>query len=218
MSDDVQQQRDYEEAQYALAEGDVDTARDCLKRMLRRAPNDPGTLELSGDFARMRGEFVKAEKLYQKMTEVSNDPSVRGVSLLNRGLLYDQQGDPRKAKPMFLQAAEVFQQLTQSDRRMYALTSLGNVYMLMGELRDAESAFQQALEVLYETDEQSEGAEEDDETMAHVERQLGTVLRMLGELDRAEKLFQSAIARFERVDDPIDRGQPRLDTADSGKL
>ncbi|MFO0960194.1 MAG: tetratricopeptide repeat protein [Isosphaeraceae bacterium] len=191
MLDDAAQQEDYEAAQEALDDDDLDTVRACLKRMLRRAPDDVRSIEISGDLARTRGEYARAEKLYRKMTDVSDDTAVRGLSCLSIGLVLRDQDDKERARPMLRQAADIFRQVGDTDRLLLALSMLGDVCRDLGALRDGAAAYHEGLNAI--------AANEDDPESDWPGRfalDLGYVYRLLGELDRGLIYLDQARHRF----------------------
>jgi tetratricopeptide (TPR) repeat protein len=201
MSHDLEQQADFEQGQAALFDDDGDAARACLQRMLDRNADDPRTIELGGDIAYSVGEFAKADACYQRLTAVSKDPTVVGISLLSRGLLYEEQGELEHAKQMYQQASEVYQQLGDNDRYLKCLGHLAEVTMTRGEWDESEDALQKARAMLLGT---ADPAADDDEVLGLIAQQLGTIAHERDEREQAEKWFQEAVDRFRGGDDPLE--------------
>ena len=144
MHDSMQQ--DYLQAQAALAEDRKDDARKWLKRMMARDEADPRTIETLGDFARLRGEAEKADKLYRQLDAFEN-PQTRGIGKFNRAYLHLGQDDPEGAKPLFVEAIALFREARATDRTVASLSGWGHVQLSLGEFREAEAAFRQALQM-----------------------------------------------------------------------
>jgi predicted Zn-dependent protease len=113
-------QADYDEAMQALAEDDMDAARVCLRRLLKSYPDDHRTVELSGDFARLRGEYDKADKLYQRMPTLCKDKEVLALSLVSRGILYAEQDRREEACNLFRKAIPIYRELDDAHRLINA--------------------------------------------------------------------------------------------------
>lgn len=217
MADEDQMQADYEAAMEALSDEDMDTARDCLRRMMKRNPDDPRTVELSGDFARLRGDYEKADAFYMRLPTLSGDKAVLAVSLLSRGILYAEQGKRDEACDLLRQAIELYRQIGDAQRMIAATGNLADTLLEAGRLAEAAEAFQSALELAQEDarlepDPEGDGEGETDDdsqtgkafTVASLERELGEVCRMLGELDRAATCFRNAMVTFEEADDELE--------------
>lgn len=204
MSTDAMQE-DYESALDALADENMDAARECLSRMLDRDADDPRSLEVSGDFARLRGDVKKAERLYGRMAEVSDEPRWLAASLMSRGYLAVELEQRSAARECFEQAIPIFSQLGETELCSQLLASLGTVHEESGDFKQARQAYQQSLAIALERLQSEIPAEEAEELLfvvGSLERELGTVLRLTGNLDEAESIFERARQRFEQLDEP----------------
>jgi tetratricopeptide (TPR) repeat protein len=198
MSQEHEQQSDFEQGQEHLCDGNDDQAEACLNRMLERNPNDPRTIELAGDYAFAMGNYEEADRRYQQLTEVSDDATVLGTSLLSRGLLYEEQDQLDEAKAMFIQATEIFQNLEDHDRSLKCLGHLAEVTMVRGELAESEAALQQARQMLKQD---ITPQAEDGEVLGLIAQQLGTIAYEQSDLTQAEKWFQEAVDLFRGGED-----------------
>ena len=138
-------QDDYENALVALADEDQDEARKYLKRMLDRNPDDYRSAEISGDFARLRGDAANAEKHYRRMVDLSEDPSVHGLSHMSVGILYTELGRVEEAADCIRQAAMLFEATGSTTQLLHALTALGHNYAERGKLAEAAEVFERSL-------------------------------------------------------------------------
>lgn len=213
MADEDQMQADYEAAMEALSDDDTDAARDCLRRMMKCNPDDHRTVELSGDFARLRGDYDKADAFYMRLPSLSDDKAVLAVSLVSRGILYAEQDMRDEACDLFRQAIELYRGMGDTQRTIAATGNLADTLVEAGRLAEAADAFQSALELAQEdarlhpdTDAETDNGQLGGKafTVASLERELGEVCRMLGELDRAAACFQKAIVTFEEADDELE--------------
>ncbi len=222
MNIDDEVQADYESALAFLMDGDIDSARPCLRRMMKKAPDDLRTLELSGDFARFRGEYDKADGLYRQLVTISDDLDVLAISLMNRGTNYEMQGKRAEAADMYNQAIEAYKQMDDSEGLVSVYSQLGILQMESGQLKSAAATFADALQVIEDRSaivstldvivsvEEEDGREEVDEsvfnefTRANLERELGQVHRMLGDLDLSVDFLISAIDRYRGLDDEVE--------------
>jgi len=221
MSVDDEIQADYESALEFLEEGELDRARPCLRRMMKAAPDDLRTVELSGDFARFRGEHEKADQLYRRLVTLSDELSVLAISLMNRGTNYELQGKRVEATQMYTQAIDAYYEMGDTEGLLCGFSQLGILQTESGHLKAAVSTFTKALALVADPNHQtmqSEGvnASEDDAefaeeerlinelTRGNLERELGQVHRMLGDLDTAIGFFTTAIARYRDIDDQVE--------------
>lgn len=222
MSIDDEVQEDYETALGFLTEGDIDSARPCLRRMMRKAPNDLRTVELSGDFARFRGEHEKADQLYRQLITLSDDLDVLAISLMNRGTNYESQGKRTEASEMYTQAIDAYQELGDYEGLVSVYSQLGILQVESGQLQSAATTFAEALKVLEthaslvssldtiaSVDEDDEESSDDESvfnefTRANLERELGQVHRMLGNLDTSVDFLNSAIDRYREIGDEVE--------------
>ena len=201
-------QADYDEAMQALADEEMDAARACLRRMLKSHPDDHRTLELSGDFARLRGEFDKADKLYQRMTTASDSKEVLALSLISRGILCAEQDRRDDACDLFRKAIPIYRELGETSRLINACGSLGDTLLEAGHLKESADAYREGLTVAKaEFSSDPEEEEQNQFLTAILERDLGQVCRMLGELDLAVEHFHQAMAHFERLEDEVQFAQ-----------
>ncbi len=227
MSIDDEVQADYESALEFLMEGDIDSARPCLRRMMKKAPDDLRTVELSGDFARFRGEHEKADQLYRRLVTLSDDLDVLAISLMNRGTNYEVQGKRAEASDMYTQAIAAYQEMEDLEGLVAAYSQLGILQMEGGHLKSAAEIFSEGLKVIesradsvsildriVSVDDEDDLAEDpDDETVfteftrANLERELGQVHRMLGNLDTSVNFFNSAIDRYRAIEDEVEVAQ-----------
>lgn len=198
MSQELEQQSDFEQGQECLCDGNDEQAEACLNRMLERSPHDPRTIELAGDYAFAMGNYEEADRRYQQLTEVSEDATVLGTSLLSRGLLYEEQDQLDEAKAMFAQATEIFQNVGDHNRLLKCLGHLAEVTMIRGELSESEAALYQAREMLTQA---GSSDAEDGELLGLIAQQLGTIAYENSDLGQAEKWFQEAVDLFRGGDD-----------------
>jgi tetratricopeptide (TPR) repeat protein len=222
MSIDYEVQEDYESALTFLMEGDIDSARPCLRRMMKKAPDDLRTIELSGDFARFRGDHDKADQLYRQLVTISDQLDVLAISLMNRGTNYEMQGKRAEAADMYTQAIDAYQEMGDSEGLVSAYSQLGILQMESAQLKSAAATFAEALKVI-ETRAASVSSldiitsvDEDDEsdldgesvfnefTRANLERELGQVHRMLGDLNLSVDFLNSAIDRYRGLGDDVE--------------
>lgn len=222
MSVDDEIQADYESALDFLMEGDIDSARPCLRRMMKKAPNDLRTVEVSGDFARFRGEHEKADQLYRQLVTMSDDLDVLAISLMNRGTNYEVQGKRAEAADMYTQSIDAYQEIGDYEGLVSVYSQLGILQMESGQLKVAAKTFADALELIetraaqtsnldfIASIEDDDGEDPDDEsvfnefTRASLERELGQVHRMLGDLDRSVDFLNSAIDRYRGLGDDVE--------------
>lgn len=222
MSIDDEVQADYESALELLMEGDIDSARPYLRRMMKKAPDDLRTIELSGDFARFRGEHEKADQLYRRLVTLSDDLDVLAISLMNRGTNYEAQGKRAEAADMYTQAIDAYQEMEDFEGLVSAHSQLGILQMESGLLKLAAESFSLALKVIESIaanvsslDRIASIDEEDDDdpadqavltefTRANLERELGQVNRMLGNLDISVDYLISAIDRYRGLGDEVE--------------
>jgi tetratricopeptide (TPR) repeat protein len=223
MSSDDEIQADYETALEFMAEGDIESARPCLRRMMKKAPNDLRTVELSGDFARFRGEYDKADQLYRQLVTLSDDLDVLAISLMNRGTNYEAQGKRAEATDMYTQAIAAYQQIGDTEGLVSVYSQLGILQMESGQLKSAAESFSEALKVIESPAKSvslldriiSDDGDDDLETermyneftRANLERELGQVHRMLGNLDTSVDFFNSAIDRYRLLEDEVEVAQ-----------
>lgn len=226
MSIDEEVQADYASAIEFLMEGDIDSARPCLRRMMKKAPADLRTIELSGDFARFRGDHEKADQFYRQLVTLSDDLDVLAISLMNRGVNYEVQGKRDEAADMYTQAVDVYQAMDDKVGLVSVYSQLGILQMESGQLKSAAATFGDALElmetraalssnldVIASVEDDGDEIDPDDEsvfsefTRANLERELGQVQRMLGDLDKSVELFTSAIDRYRGLGDEVEVAQ-----------
>lgn len=218
IEDEIQQQ--YELGSSYLVEGDVDSARPCLRTLMKIAPEDVRTIELSGDFARHRGDHEKADKFYRQLVMLSDDAEVLAISLMNRGVNYQVQDRNDEAAEMYTQAIDVYKQMEDNDGLVSCYSQLGALYAEGGKLRQALGLFESALELViarstdgslldsltavdageFETfdglyDEEDEEDDEDDEQIFHEYTRANLELE-IGQINRMLGNLETAVEQI----------------------
>jgi tetratricopeptide (TPR) repeat protein len=227
IEDDIQEQ--YESGAAYLIEGDIESARPCLRKLMKIAPDDVRTIELSGDFARHRGDYDKADKFYRQLVTISDDLEVLAISLMNRGVNYQAQDLNDEAAQMYTQAIDAYKRLEDNEGLVSCYSQLGTLYTDSGKLRPALALFESALElfiahstegslletltaveenefddVLDDEYDEEEGARLFNEyTRANLELEIGQINRMLGNLETAVEQISVAVERYQAIGDDV---------------
>lgn len=191
----------YSEAQEAFSIGDMDAAGDCLEKMMGIDAQAPKTIELQGDFARIRGELKKARKLYSKLESMADSPQSRGEALLNLGFIDLDEDQDEQGRQRFAEAAKLFEETGEVYQQITALVNEAGCAVNAGDLHGGLDAIERCRELARAQDD----PEEFDQAEADLAFRAGHIYRMLGELAKAETALKEAISRFADLDDDIER-------------
>src|SRR6056297_1570059 len=186
---------DYIAAREALIDGDLDTTRSILKRMLAGNPDSLEATELCGDLAHAMGDVNKAERLYLKLAKLSDDPLTQATSQLSRGILASELRQHDQAKALLGAAAEAFGEMGVVNQQALALGNLGTACLDACDLLKAEDVLLQAIDCYTEC--------EDFDAVALVCADLACAYRMMGRLQQAEEMFHRAMDMFETLGEQI---------------
>ena len=109
-----------------------------------------------------------------------------GIVRRNLGTILRKKGQLKEARSQYIAAIDIYRGIPDQPRRLISsLVGLGNIYMDMGQFRGAESAFQEALNLL----EQQENP--DPKRIGELQSLLGMALNHVGEVEAAEALLRS---------------------------
>lgn len=119
----------------------------------QRQRHDPATqaqiANIRGTIARRRGQAQKVLKQSEIALEhCPEDISVAASAWFNRGLAYLMLGDDAQALPALETAQNWNRQAGQSVTECAARGCIASIYLRLGQLSDAEQAYQQVLEQL----------------------------------------------------------------------
>ncbi|MDJ0617493.1 MAG: CHAT domain-containing protein [Calothrix sp. MO_192.B10] len=146
------------------------------------------------------GHYGEAAQVFGEiLAGLGESPSYdRCLTLGRLGRCFREQGQAAQAATLYRQALVELGQLDSSDevkRQMGAMqTDLGDVLTDMGDYEEARKAYEAALAISREQD--------NDHQIAVVQGQLGTLALVQSNLPEAEKRYREALKTFQRLDEP----------------
>ena len=173
----------------------------------------PEYASLLNDYAAVqieRGDFVRAEELYQEVFSIWSGPGEHpvdyAVSLHNLGLLYEKQGKYDKAESLLKRDLEITLRVLGEKHPSVAhsLESLAVAYTAQGKYTDAEPLFRQSLNLYRESGGEKTAA------CARVLNNLGFLYVQIGNFESALPLLQRALELRKTL-----LGPDHFDTLDS---
>lgn len=168
------------------------------------------------------------------LSQSRNDLFLLGRLCLDRGYIYQRNGDLLQAKTHYQQAALCFQSINDSCRYALSLSRLANIQRMMGQFEDARVCLENAINrlpsddpflvltymtlgwVAYDRSEWSASQKYfefalqlsqkvgDKQREAHLLRDIGSSLQAQSQFDLAIEKYQEAIVKLEAIEDAYD--------------
>jgi len=183
-------------------------------RRTRATENLAGTLNNLASLYKGRGDYARAEPLFQRALAIysnlstgdysdatRNDASESVAETLSQiALMYADKGDFERAEPLYLRALDISLKVQGAESPSVAsrLNNLAVLYYEKGDYARAEPLYLRALNISVKV----QGA---DPEVAQVLNNLGRLYSAKGDYTRAEPLFRRALAIQERALGPQDR-------------
>lgn len=183
-------------ARIATQAGDTTTAVEAWRFIITHRASDTNAWNALGQLHFILGDMDAANDCYRKLHQLEpEDDELYAISLGNRGLICQAQGDLVGAEELYNESLEISRKLGRLEGQANQLGNLGVVAMTRGDLDDAEKLIRESLEI--------------DRNLCREVGQANSLSGLAliaidhGELDNAEKLIRESLE--------IDRKLGRLD-------
>ena len=167
----------------------------CEKTLGPNHPDVAGPLNYLALLYAAKGDYAKAEPLYQRALAITENGFSKASLLNNLALLYQRKGDYGRAEPLY-QLVLFFKEKAlgaEHPETAAALNNLATLYRDKGDYAKAEPLYQRALAIK----EKALGAEHPE--TAAVLNNLAALYQDKGDYGRAEPLYQRALAISEKA-------------------
>jgi tetratricopeptide (TPR) repeat protein len=192
----------YDQALNAFAEGSLRSAKSSLKKLQKLAPDDPRTIEVQGDLARLEGDVEIARKHYEHLVQMQDHPAARTRGLLSLGYLESEADQFEAAVPYFEQSADFLREQEDQNQLPPVLLSLAGIYRDLGRFTDSANTFEELIQLLDAADDPDDEDESLRSVTASAVHSLGDVQRMMGQVDAALNTFRDAELRYQALEEP----------------
>ena len=181
---------------YALAENHLERAR-AIMHGQGDLCGEADLLTMLAGIYRVQGRLEKALQCTRQCLEVrerQNDPGAIADACSCMGLIYADLCDYQQGKVCFQRAADLFMQTGICLPAAEALSNLGSLCHLQGDLEDALNCYNRALEIFSQLG--------NEQGLSQTEANLGLIYQSKGELTLAEDYFQKSLAARDGADVP----------------
>lgn len=196
MNDDIETL--YDDAMFALGDGDVEDALEALNQMLEIAPDAPHTVEVQGDVARWSDQPQEAEQHYHRLLNEAPDDYWKGVAYTSLGALWGSEGQMDSVRDYFVSAVDAFRACGADDRALAAFAAIASFDVEQGDFEAAAEALRAAITLFEEGDD----TEEMESEVGTIQLMLGTCYRQQGKLNLARQTLNQALRMFQKLEEP----------------